>query len=164
MSAHSISTPVARACYRIANLLITLDRLIRTSRGRGVKMLVEGDGGGVLLVRHTYGDRHWTLPGGRVRRAERTDNAAQRELAEELSIEPERLEGLGSYPVQVHRRHEVVDVYLASASSDIEPNPVEIESARWFHSDALPREIDPRVGLALGLLAGRRAEAAATGR
>ena len=164
MSENRLVTPLARACYRVANTLITFDRLVRSSRGRGVKMLVEGESGGVLLVRHTYGKRHWTLPGGRVRRDEPTDSAAQRELEEELSLAPAQLEGLGSYPVTHHRRHEIVNVFLASGASAVKPNPVEIAAARWFRWDSLPDELDPRVGLALGLLAGRRAETAATGR
>lgn len=156
-----IATPLARACFRLANSLITADRMIRISRGRGVKLIVDGGERGVLLVRHTYGNRHWTLPGGRVRRTESTASAAKRELAEELALEGRDLVPLGSYPVRVHRRQEVVEVFATSEAAEVVPNPVEISVARWFSRSRLPDDLDPSVAVALGLLDGRRAEAAA---
>jgi len=161
MIKRAVITPVGRACYRLAYLLIVADRKIRSSHGRGVKMVVDGGQRGVLLVQHTYGDQHWTLPGGRVRRDETTAVTARRELEEELSLTPPVLRELGSYPVQTDRRTEVVEVYLAEANGQqIDPNPIELRTARWFSERALPDDLDPAVLIAIGLLAGRRAEEA----
>ena len=140
--------------------------MIRPSRGRGVKMVVEGFDDKILLVRHTYGSRHWTFPGGRVRRDETTATCARRELEEELALTPPALRELGSYPVTLHRRTEVVEVYHARCQTE-QPvaNPIEIAEFAWFDLHELPDEADPNVITALGLLAGRRAEqAAASGR
>jgi 8-oxo-dGTP pyrophosphatase MutT (NUDIX family) len=161
MIKRAIIIPAARACIRLAHLLIVFDRQIRTSRGRGVKMVVDGGSRGVLLVRHTYGNRHWTFPGGRVRREETTALTARRELEEELSLTPPALRELGSYPIQLDRRLEVIDVYLAESNGqDVSPDPIELAEARWFDQHRLPDDIDPSVSIALGLLAGRRAEEA----
>src|SRR3954470_4208287 len=40
--------------------------------------------GQVLLVRHSYGFQHWTLPGGGWKRGETLGDAARREVREEL--------------------------------------------------------------------------------
>ena len=161
MIKRAVITPVGRACYRLAHLLIVADRKIRASHGRGVKMIVDGGQRGLLLVQHTYGDQHWTLPGGRVRRDETTAATARRELEEELSLTPPALRELGSYPVRTDRRMEVVDVYLADTKGQqIDPNPIELKAAQWFSERALPEDLDPSVSIAMGLLAGRRAEEA----
>lgn len=128
-------------------------------------MIVDGGERGVLLVRHTYGHRYWTLPGGRVRRDETTAAAARRELEEELGLAPPALRELGSYPVRIRRRNEVIEVYLTDTQERVMITaPLEIAKAEWFRPDALPDDIDPRVTIALGLLAGRRAEQAAASR
>ena len=165
MLRRGLMIPLGRACYRIANLLIVADRRMRSSHGRGVKLIVNGGDRGVLLVRHTYGHRHWTFPGGRVRRDETTATAARRELEEELGLTPPALRELGSYPVNIRRRTEVIEVYLTETSEPVGiAAPIELDRAEWFRPDDLPDDIDPRVSLALGLLAGRRAEQAAASR
>jgi len=166
MIARFTLVPAGRACYRLANQLIVADRMIRRSRGRGVKMVVEGHDDKVLLVRHTYGNRHWTFPGGRVRRDETTAACARRELEEELGLTPPALRELGSYPMSYHRRTEVIEVYHARCQAEQpQANPIEIGEFAWFDIHDLPQQADPNVLTSLGLLAGRRAEqAAASGR
>jgi len=41
----------------------------------------------ILLVKHNYGERKWSLPGGGVRQGEIVTQAARRELREETGIE-----------------------------------------------------------------------------
>ena len=166
MLARFTTIPAGRACYRLANQLIVADRMLRSSRGRGVKMVVEGLDDHVLLVRHTYGNRHWTFPGGRVRRDETTAECARREIEEELALTPPALRELGSFPMTSYRRTEVIEVYHARCQTEHpQANPIEIAEFGWFDIHELPSGVDPTVATALGLLAGRRAEqTAATGR
>lgn len=126
-----------------------------------MKLIVDGGDLGILLVRHTYGRRHWTLPGGRVGRGEATASAARRELAEELAVEDADLTPIGSYPAKLRRRSEVIEVFLVNPQEgELRANPVEIAESRWFGNGTLPPDLDPLVETALGLLAGHRAEAA----
>ncbi|MEI7889353.1 MAG: NUDIX hydrolase [Actinomycetes bacterium] len=157
-----VGTLTLRLGYRIASQLISMDRRIRSSHGRGVKLIMFGQGDRLLLVRHTYGGRHWTFPGGGVHTHEEPDMAAARELAEELAITAGPLKDLGSHPVKAHRRTDVVSVFTGCCDSDtVVPRAVEIARVGWFHEQALPDSVDPSVHTALGLLAGHRAEYAA---
>ena len=61
-------------------------RALLTPTVLGVAALVEDGEGRVLLVRHTY-NPGWRLPGGGVNRGEPPDQAALRELREEVGLE-----------------------------------------------------------------------------
>ena len=75
-----MSIPVAlrRQGYRTAHRLLRIWWFVRRPAMHGVKCVLT-DGERVLLVRHTYGQRDWDLPGGNVRRGEVVQNAASRE-------------------------------------------------------------------------------------
>lgn len=149
--------------YRVASQLIDMDRRIRPSHGRGVKLILFRRDDRLLLVRHTYGRRHWTFPGGGVRTREEPDLAATRELAEELAVTGVPLKSLGSHPVKDHLRTDVISVFTGQCySGTIVPRTVEIAEAHWFDEHDLPESVDPGVHTALGLLAGSRAEYAAS--
>ena len=60
--------------------------LTRRAMTLGVRVLVQDEKGRVLLVRHTY-VTGWYLPGGGVERGETVQQAVQKELLEECSIE-----------------------------------------------------------------------------
>lgn len=156
------ATSIMRLGYRIASRMIDLDRAMRRSHGRGVKLLIDDGDGAILLVRHTYGHRHWTLPGGGVRTAEIPAQAALREATEELGLATASFESLGTYPARPRRRIEVVSVFSAvAAPSQIEPRAVEIEHVGWFPASCLPADRDPTIETAIGLRCGHEAERAA---
>ena len=162
MSSNRVSVALLRSWYRIANLGLSLDRRIRPSRGSGVKFIVDGGDRGILLVRHTYGSRQWTLPGGRVQRGELPAAAAERELREELSLTAPDLIDLGSYPGRVHRRREQVSVFLTECRDRLPvANPVELAEMGWFSRGEIPNDSDANLHSSLGLLAGHLAERAA---
>ncbi len=51
--------------------------------------VITGEGGGVLLVRQTYGDQRWGLPGGALEPGETIHEALLRECQEELGARVE---------------------------------------------------------------------------
>ena len=160
-----VSVRIQRAGYRLANHLINADRRIRSSHGRGVKLVLSDYSGRLLLVRHTYGSRHWTFPGGGVHSDESPLDAALREAAEELGTVPDQVELLGSHPVQSMRRREVISVFLGYTEGVLlTPSQIELDSVGWFPASRLPDDRDPNVATALGLLDGRNAELAAARR
>lgn len=160
-----LSVRMQRSGYRVASKLINADRRIRASHGRGVKLVLSDYSGRILLVRHTYGSRHWTFPGGGVHSDETPLHAALREAGEELGTVPDQVELLGSHPVQSMRRREVISVFLGYTEGVLlTPSQIELDSIGWFPTSDLPDDRDPNVATALGLLDGRNAELAAARR
>ncbi len=104
----------------------------------GAKVLIEHNNN-YLLIRHTYGPTHWSLPGGGVRRGETPDAAAKRETIEETGIEISHLRHIGTFESTREYKHDTIHCFHASALSDqLTIDPIEIIEARWFPKDALP--------------------------
>jgi 8-oxo-dGTP pyrophosphatase MutT (NUDIX family) len=123
------------------------------SRNQGAKGVLF-NGGEVLLVRHTYGDRRaWDFPGGFVRRQEQPLAAATRELGEELGVEPPELSDLGSLIVVLGRRRDTVHYFHGQlADRRLAVDDVELAEIGWFHPDALPPHPGEHVAEVLGRL------------
>ena len=96
----------------------------------------------VLLVRHTYGRRgEWDLPGGGMRRREEPGRAVEREIREELGVEPRELELVGELFERIGGKHDQLWCFGAEVGDQgLSPSPVEIAEARWFPRAALPPE------------------------
>ncbi|MBL8158629.1 NUDIX hydrolase [bacterium] len=63
---------------------------------RSVRVLLIRDGR-VLLVRHWYAPGVMMLPGGGIKRGEKAEDAARREIKEETGFDLDKLELLGEY-------------------------------------------------------------------
>lgn len=109
----------------------------------GAICVIERDDGSLLLLRNSY-RRGWGLPGGLLRRGESAEDAAHREVREEIGIEVE----LRDPPLVVvdpwARRVDVV--YRArTGADDVKSTSPEVVEARWFPRGELPdlqEEID----------------------
>ena len=103
--------------------------MIRDARGR------------VLLVRHSYGELNWEIPGGAGEVGESASETAVREVGEEtgLKVVAERMTGVYFEPST--RCHHFV--FACTATSKMEPRPSspEITEVKWCDRDALPRPI-----------------------
>jgi 8-oxo-dGTP pyrophosphatase MutT (NUDIX family) len=137
------------AGYRLALLALRAWWVLARSRSSGVRCVIR-HGGDILLVRHSYGDRRWLLPGGRVRRGEDPAATASREMAQELGIACRGWTVTGCNEARTayrrpsrgepFRRHRTW--YLAGEAQDRagRPRAMEIDEARWFSPAALPAE------------------------
>jgi 8-oxo-dGTP pyrophosphatase MutT (NUDIX family)/rhodanese-related sulfurtransferase len=101
--------------------------------------------GKVLLVRHTYGELNWELPGGGADPGESGEEAARREALEEVGVTLtiERLTGLYWEPHGALGWHHFVFRATLAAGSP-EPrvaDPREISECGWFAPDRLPRPL-----------------------
>jgi 8-oxo-dGTP pyrophosphatase MutT (NUDIX family) len=107
----------------------------------GVKcVLTHGDD--VLLVRHTYGNRAWDLPGGTVKRREAPRDAARREMNEELGRRIEDWIPLGELFVNTNHHDDNLHLFQARvADQTVDPNLTELAEAAWFPRDALPTDL-----------------------
>jgi len=133
-----LPVPIRRLGYRFAYLGLRLWWLVRKPQVTGVKcVLTHGDR--LLLVRHTYGDREWDLPGGSVKRNETPAAAARREMLEELGISVDDWVLVGRLAGRVHHRADDLHCFLAELStSAITIDRVELEAASWFQPGELP--------------------------
>src|ERR671914_266389 len=81
-----------------------------TSRFAIAALVFLSDGESVLLVKQSYGNRYWSLPGGGVEAGESIDQAAIREVREETGLEIRIKRVVGMY---VKRDEEALAVTFA---------------------------------------------------
>jgi ADP-ribose pyrophosphatase YjhB (NUDIX family) len=147
-----LPVPLRRLCYRTAHWLLRGWWLVRRPALSGVKCVVV-DGDRILLVRHTYGARHWDVPGGGMRRGEAPRSAARREMGEELGLTDADWRTLGFIKVDYLHRHDTVHLFTAELDArTITVDPGEIAAARWFEPNALPADVGPFVETILARL------------
>lgn len=146
--------------YRFAWRLLQLSSLVWPRRGRGVKCLLTHRGQ-VLLVRHTYGARRtWYLPGGAAHRRESPEQAAARELREELGLEHLQLQVLLTRAMRLERIRVRLTCLHAEVTdpSQVRRDRVEIAEFAWFAPAELPRPRGAEVDFVLALHAAVEAE------
>lgn len=98
-------------------------------RLRAVKAVVRRPSGEVLLVRHSYGDGSWMMPGGLVRWREPPARAVAREMYEELGIAAVEWRKLADYSQRIGLTRQSVAVFGTTLQGvDISPNH---EIADW---------------------------------
>jgi ADP-ribose pyrophosphatase YjhB (NUDIX family) len=138
--------------WSFANPIRSVYRFIVRSNGRAVKVMILKDNQHMLLVRPNYGHRLWTFPGGAVESHESFEEAAHREVQEEVALQLSSLKFMGEY----HRVHDFMKVtahaFVASpASTDFLVDGIEIKEARWFSVDNLPPDRAANVDRIVGL-------------
>jgi ADP-ribose pyrophosphatase YjhB (NUDIX family) len=154
-------TGLARLAYRIASVLRHAYWFVVRPQISGVKCVVVHDGRW-LMVRHTYGHRGWTFPGGGVHRGESPEAAVRREVREEVGVELEDVRLIGSYFSTRNHCRDTVSCFVAEVATDAAvADRLEVATTAWFDPGQLPEPCSPAVDDVLGVLgqAGRRASA-----
>jgi ADP-ribose pyrophosphatase YjhB (NUDIX family) len=117
----------------------------------GVRCLVEYEGK-VLLIRNPYGSMKWELPGGGVRRGERPEEAARREVREEVGVSLSELLALGRYTgTEYYDKDTVVCFYARAESPALTPRRAEVYEEGWFEWGRLPEPLSREVRIIIGL-------------
>ena len=128
-----------QAIFRGIACVISLVFRIVPQKDR-VRVIVYRDDGKILLVRSRFSRQKWALPGGGVDRNERYEQAAVREVLEEVGLKTHNLRYLGKANSHESYAKFSVRVFAAHASDyDIKCN-FEIMEARWLNRDHLPEE------------------------
>jgi 8-oxo-dGTP pyrophosphatase MutT (NUDIX family) len=143
--------------YRLALSLLRGWWVVGRPRSRGVRCILRR-GDAVVLVRHTYGDRRWMLPGGRVRRNEDPVAAARREMHHELGVAGTRWQVVGRLAARRRyrrrstsegfRRHSTFYIEAQVVTRTLRPRRGELSDAGWFRVSALPPDRSDNVDVA----------------
>jgi 8-oxo-dGTP pyrophosphatase MutT (NUDIX family) len=142
----TVTLTLRRLGYRIAYRVLQLFWFTARPRKQGVKCLLTCRDR-VLLVRHTYGNRAWDIPGGALKRHEAPAAAAHREMREELGLQGVDWTGIGVVRGNVHRRRDTIHCFRAEVCEPaLKIDRGELAVADWFARDALPEELGPYVG------------------
>jgi 8-oxo-dGTP pyrophosphatase MutT (NUDIX family) len=138
---------VARWGYRLALALLRVWWVIRRPRSDGVRCILR-DGEAFVLVRHSYGDSRWMLPGGRIRRGESALETAAREMTQELGVAATQWRELGylgarsgyrrTSRTQSYRRHGTYYVTADVHAPTLTARAAELLDAGWFTVERLP--------------------------
>lgn len=125
---------------------------------RGVKVVLIGPDGEILLVRNSYGATElWVLPGGGVRPWERPSVAARREVREELGCGLRWLRHVSTHFTAAEGKRDTVYLFEAEADSVPKADGAELLDARFFSPDALPDTVSPATARRLAERRGQRA-------
>ena len=95
----------------------------------------------MLLVRHSYGELNWEIPGGAGETGESAAEAAVREVREETGLEVTAERMTGVYYEPATRCHHFVFVCRGIDAREPTPSSPEITEVRWCEPNALPRPI-----------------------
>ena len=134
-----IFSSFVRAIFRGVAYVMSLVFRIVPKKDR-VRVVVYRDDGKILLVRSRFSRQEWALPGGGVNRNESYEQAAVREVSEEIGLKIYNLRYLGKANSHESYAKFSVRVFAAHASNyDIKCN-FEIIEARWLNRDHLPEE------------------------
>jgi 8-oxo-dGTP diphosphatase len=104
----------------------------------GAATVVVDDSGRVLLVKHSYGELNWELPGGGGEAGESAEETARREMREEVGVELLTMRLAGVYWDPQSDAHHFV-FQARTAGTPRLADPKEIAELGWFLPDALPR-------------------------
>jgi len=119
--------------------------LLKRPMTLGVRILIENDVGEILLVRHTYVDG-WYFPGGGVETGESQQQAAAKELDEEVGIgSTGDMDLLGVYQNLNASRRDHVSLFRCRNWKWLrafKPNQ-EIAEIGFFSRENLPHDITP---------------------
>lgn len=138
---HLLPKPVERVALRIAYRVRRRWRLIAKPQLRAISVVIRDPEGRVLFIRHSYGSRNWTLPGGGVARGEAPEDAARREMREELRLDLGQLDLLDTINETLTNAPQTAHVFTATTAAVPQPDGREVVDARFFALDELPEPL-----------------------
>ncbi len=137
--------------YKLANSLRRIYWFIFRPNTVGVKCLIEHDGE-YLLIQTSYSGTYWTLPGGGVKKNEKLEDAARREVKEELGIEIGNIQKLGFYNSTAEYKKDTVYLFRAHVDEKDFKKNHEVSMAQWFPKDGLPEHTSTAIRKILPLI------------
>ena len=86
----------------------------------------------VFFIQNSYGQRYWTLPGGGVKKGESLEDAAKREVKEEVGIVLNQVISKGSFLYEEEGKKDMIHVFFAEVEDNLfRIDNLEIKNASW---------------------------------
>jgi 8-oxo-dGTP pyrophosphatase MutT (NUDIX family) len=142
---HLIPAPIHRRLYRVAYLARSAWWRTLKPTVHGCRVVALDEVGRVLLIRQSYGPRHWVTPGGSIERGEDPVATARRELAEETGCALSDARKVAQVLERPMGAYNEVHVVVGMGSGPLRPDRREVDEAAWFAPDALPHDVAPRI-------------------
>jgi 8-oxo-dGTP pyrophosphatase MutT (NUDIX family) len=118
-------------------------RLFRP-RTRGVKVMLFSPSGEIMLIRNSYGRSDlFVIPGGGIRPFENPEQAARREIKEELGCQLADLSLLSTHFTAVEGKRDTIYLFKATIVGEPRPDRGEVEEATFFRLADLPPTLSP---------------------
>ncbi|MXO74623.1 NUDIX domain-containing protein [Altererythrobacter aerius] len=136
-----IPPPVHRLALRVAHRVRHRWRRMRRRPLAGVSVFVTDLQGRLLLVRHSYGSGSWTLPGGGMRRGEAPEDAARREIGEEVGCRLEGVRMLDKLQETLSGSPHTAWLVAGRTQDCPRPDRREVVEARFFPTHSLPEPL-----------------------
>jgi 8-oxo-dGTP diphosphatase len=134
---------VARLAYRVGWALLRVYWFVFRPQEEGVRCaLWRGDE--LLLVRHSYGDRGWLLPGGRLKRGEPPAEGARREICQEIGADVTDWEVMGAIETTtLHKRDRTHFLRAGIAGMELKLDRPEFSEVMWWSGAEPPSGSSP---------------------
>jgi|SRR3989344_1216426 len=141
-----------RLFYKVANPLQKIYWFIFRPKTHGVKVVLRHSEK-FLLIRNSYGKKHWIFPGGGIKRNEKPEAAAMRETFEEVGVTLPTLKYLGKYHHEKQYKKDTVYCFFSEvASFEYIIDNDEIEEAGWFFPSDIPLNRSRAVQIMIDLI------------
>jgi len=141
---HLIPAPLHRALYRAAYTLRRRWWRVRRPRRSSVVVVAFDERGRVLLARHSYGPPLWSLPGGGMNRGEPAEQAALREIREELGCGLADLTAIDASQARIAGSLDMQHIFAASLRGDPVPDMREVVAVELVDPEHLPEQCGRR--------------------
>ena len=120
----------------------SLERLgVQTQEREGVFVIIRSpiNEDKVLLVRHGYGTKKWSLPGGGIKQSEFANDAAEREAFDETGLRVKITKLVGHFSFRFKYGFMILfESRIEGSIIHISSNETEIIDCRYFHYNDLP--------------------------
>ena len=136
----------------LKRLLAAVYRRMPVSLRRGIVLLTQSrftvtagavvvnDEGCVLLLKHVFRPGSgWGIPGGFINPGEQAEDAARRELREEIGLELDRMKL--AFVRTVEQVNQLEIIFRCRASGTPRPRNLEIHRVAWFTLNDLPDDL-----------------------
>ena len=133
-----IPAPIHRVLLRVAHKVRHRYRKLSKQPIAGCTVVVTNFEGSILLLQHSYGPKVWALPGGGIERGETPEQAARREVREELRIDLDGLIDLGTIEEELSGSPHTAHLFEGVASTGPRPDKREVVEAKFFPGHSLP--------------------------
>jgi ADP-ribose pyrophosphatase YjhB (NUDIX family) len=138
-----LPAPLHRAALRLGDRARKAWWRWRRPQLIGCRVIAVDDAGRVLLIRHSYGARGWTLPAGGLRAGEDPVLGALRELREETACLLHKARLVETFEEHAFGTAHRVHVVAGYAASELRPDRREVIEAAFFALDTLPDTLPP---------------------